>query len=392
MEQEEIIRKLNKLETDQQKERSRFAVMQKQLTGLEKGVADNHNIIVALESELTQLKTHVKRYDQLDSTLTKIRTDLSKAIENIERQRADQDREVEKLRLTDLETLNKALADFRKAFKSIKEIEKSSAENNEKVSHLDKTFNQLTKKVNSFAQMREEDQQGLKVLEETMRQDSKRITALQTETIAIRKRNDEHNDQIDLEKDNIRKLEVRLTEFQQGENDRRQTFNSAIEKLNLQQMEKDRLWKEWQSRFEMISSTSKTFEDQAKLLDETFRNLKKAQSAFEEINQRLDRRLNEVTEMQRLTDERIRQEWQGFKGDDQKRWTTYTLGQEELQREINRQLDKSQTRIMELEDLTSEVKEMMVLAADENKKRYQTLIDMSNEWLESNERTFGRHK
>ena len=86
------------------------------------------------------------------------------------------------------------------------------------------------------------------------------------------------------------------------------------------------------------------------------------------------------------------QEWQGFKGDDQKRWTTYTLGQEELQREINRQLDKSQTRIMELEDLTTEVKEMMVLIADENKKRYQTLIDMSNEWLESNERAFGRHK
>jgi exonuclease VII large subunit len=120
--------------------------------------------------------------------------------------------------------------------------------------------------------------------------------------------------------------------------------------------------------------------------------LKKAQTSFEEINQRLDRRLNEVTEMQRLTDERIRQEWQGFKGDDQKRWTTYTLGQEELQREINRQLDKSQTRIMELEDLTTEVKEMMVLIADENKKRYQTLIDMSNEWLESNERAFGRHK
>ena len=47
---------------------------------------------------------------------------------------------------------------------------------------------------------------------------------------------------------------------------------------------------------------------------------------------------------------------------------------------------------MELEDLTTEVKEMMVLIVDENKKRYQTLIDMSNEWLESNEMAFGRHK
>ncbi len=392
MEQEEIIRKLNKLETDQQKERSKIAVMQKQLTGLENSIAENHSSIAELSGEITQLKTHMKRFDQLDNTLTKLRTDLSKAIENIEKQRADHDREVEKLRLGDLETLNKAVADFRKAIKSVKEIEKTVAEKNEKESHQDKAFNQLEKRLNSFTQIREEDQQNLKVIQETLRQDSKRITALQSETTAIRKRTDEHNDQIDLENDNIRKLEVRLNEFQQGENDRRQTFNAAIEKLNLQQVERDRLWKEWQLRFEAIDASSKTFEDQTKLLDETFRNLKKAQTSFEEINQRLDRRLNEVTEMQRLTDERIRQEWQGFKGDDQKRWTTYTLGQEELQREINRQLDKSQTRIMELEDLTTEVKEMIVLIADENKKRYQTLIDMSNEWLESNERAFGRHK
>jgi chromosome segregation ATPase len=392
MEQEEIIRKLNKLENDQQKERSKIAVMQKQLTSVENNIAEDHSSVAELSSEITQLKTHMKRFDQLDNILTKLRTDLSKAIENIEKQRADHDREVEKLRLGDLETINKTVSDFRKTAKSVKEIEKVQADRNDKEVQQDKNINLLDKRISTFSQIKEEFQQSSKVLEETIRQDAKRITALQTETIAIRKRTDEHNDQIDLENDNIRKLEVRLNEFQQGENDRRQTFNAAIEKLNLQQVEKDRLWKEWQSRFEAIDISSKTFEDQTKLLDESFRNLKKAQTSFEEINQRLDRRLNEVTEMQRLTDERIRQEWQGFKGDDQKRWTTYTLGQEELQREINRQLDKSQTRIMELEDLTTEVKEMMVLIVDENKKRYQTLIDMSNEWLESNERAFGRHK
>jgi len=392
MEQEEIIRKLNKLEADQQKERSKSAVLQKQLTGLENSFAENHGLIIELSGEITQLKTHMKRFDQLDNTLTKIRTDLSKAIENIEKQRADHDREVEKLRMGDLETINKTVADFRKAFQSVKEIENGYAERNEQESHQDKVINQLEKKLNAFSQVRQEDQQVLKVLEETLRQDSKRVLALQSETTTLRKRSDEHNDQIDLENDNIRKLEIRLNEFQQGENDRRQAFNDVVEKQNLQQLDRDRLWKDWQSRFEAIDASSKSFEEQTRLMDETFRNLKKAQSSFEEINQRLDRRLNEVTEMQRLTDERIRQEWQGFKGDDQKRWTTYTLGQEELQREINRQLDKSQTRIMELEDLTTEVKEMMILMADENKKKYQKLIDMSNEWLESNERAFGRHK
>ena len=392
MEQEEILRKLNKLETDQQKERSKIAVMQKQLTGLENSIAEDHSLISQLSSDFTTLKTHMKRFDQLDTTLTKLRADLSKAIENVEKQRADHDREVEKLRLGDLETLNKSVADFKKALKSVKEMEKTLSERSDIESNRDKTFKQLERKLNSFTQIREEDQQNLKVIQESIRQDSKKIIALQSESSATRKRTDEHADQIDLENENIRKLEARFIEFQQGENDRKQVIQTAIEKLNIQQVEKDRLWKEWQMRFDTIDTASKTFEDQTKSLDETFRSLKKAQTSFEEINQRLDRRLNEVTEMQRLTDERIRNEWQGFKGDDQKRWSTFTLGQEELQREINRQLDKSQTRIMELEDLTTEVKEMMVLIADENKKRYQTLIDLSNEWLEANERAFGRHK
>lgn len=392
MEQEEIIRKLNKLETDQQEDRSRLAVMQRQLTGVENAVTENQGTFTALAEEISELKAHMKRFDQLDVALTKIRTDLSKAIENIEKQRTDRDREVEKLRLGDIETLNKAVVDFRKGLKTVKEMEKAIAEKKEQDAHKDKAFNQMEKQVNSFSQLREEDQQSLKVIQETLRQEAKKITPLQTEISQIRARMAEQHDQIDLENDNLRKLEVRLNDFLQGESDRKQAFNAAIEKQNLSQVERDRVWKEWQDRFDSIDLSSKTIEDQAKAFDETFRNLKKAQTSFEEINQRLDRRMNEVTEMQRLTDERIRQEWQGFKGDDQKRWTTYTLGQEELQRELNRQLDKNQTRVMELEDLTQEVKEMMVLIADENKKRYQKIIDMSNEWLESNERVLGRHK
>jgi hypothetical protein len=58
-----------------------------------------------------------------------------------------------------------------------------------------------------------------------------------------------------------------------------------------------------------------------------------AQEAFEEITQRFDRRINEITEMQRLTEDRFRQEWVSFKADDQKRWTNYSLVQEEQQRE-----------------------------------------------------------
>jgi hypothetical protein len=72
------------------------------------------------------------------------------------------------------------------------------------------------------------------------------------------------------------------------------------------------------------------------------RAVKRSQDSFDEITQKFERRINEITEMSRINEDRFRQEWGGFKNDDQKRWTNYSLSQEEQFREIQRQLEKYQ--------------------------------------------------
>ena len=56
-------------------------------------------------------------------------------------------------------------------------------------------------------------------------------------------------------------------------------------------------------------------------LEETQRAVKRSQDSFDDINRRLERRINEITEIQRLAEDRFRQEWVTFRADDQKRWT-----------------------------------------------------------------------
>ena len=47
---------------------------------------------------------------------------------------------------------------------------------------------------------------------------------------------------------------------------------------------------------------------------------KRAQDVHEELNLRLERRINEITEMQRLAEDRFRQERVSFKADEAKRF------------------------------------------------------------------------
>ena len=169
----------------------------------------------------------------------------------------------------------------------------------------------------------------------------------------MRKRLDEQRGKVDLVSDGMRKVDARINDLQAAETERRQAQTAFVDKQNMAYMERERIWKDWQGRFEVIERQAAGLDAQLQALDTTNRSVKRAQEAFEEITQRFERRINEITEMQRLTEERFRQEWVAFRADDQKRWTNYSLVQEEQQRELSRQFERFSERITPLEDVAA---------------------------------------
>ena len=93
--------------------------------------------------------------------------------------------------------------------------------------------------------------------------------------------------------------------------------------------------------------------------------------------------------MQRLTEERFRQEWVNFKADDQKRWTNYTLAQEEQHRETFRLTDKQSERLIVLEDSVQELRDSIHVIIEDTQVRLQGLLGISHQWLDEYERTHG---
>jgi hypothetical protein len=238
--------------------------------------------------------------------------------------------------------------------------------------------------------MDEEYRRSQKLLEEGQRQDTKRIADLQGEVAAIRKRLDEQRGKVDLVSDGMRKIDVRIGEIQSAETERRQAQTAFIDRQNMSNLERERVWRDWQTRFEVIERQAAGLDVQLQSLDATHRAVKRAQEAFEEITQRFDRRINEITEMERLTEERFRQEWVGFRADDQKRWTSYSLVQEEQQREMTRQFERFNERVSQLEDILQDVQDLAQLINVESQKRLQNLLAMAHAWVEESDRAFGR--
>jgi len=390
MELEQIIKRLDWLDNERRKDATTISSLREQVSGQEGLITQLNQQIRDLTSEVARLSTTLNRFDQMDNAIAMQRVDLTRMIEAAEKQRADRERELDVIRRGDLESFNKAVAELRKGLEPIPDIKKNVQARIEEELRLSKMISELTVKMNESRRQEEDYQRAQRLLDEAQRQSSKRLVDMQGELSSLRKRVDEQRGKIDLNSDSVRKLEVRFSEIQASENERRQTVTAFIEKQSLAQVERDRTWKEWQTRFDTIEKTRFNLDDQLQALDSTQRSIKRSQDVLDEVTQRFERRINEITEMQRLVEDRFRQEWVAFKADDQKRWTNYSLAHEEQQRESTRQFDKLSERLTPIEDVIQEMQENLRLANEETRRQLQSLLAFSQQMLENYDRNMGK--
>jgi uncharacterized protein YoxC len=174
--------------------------------------------------------------------------------------------------------------------------------------------------------------------------------------------------------------------------ERRETLEAFLEKQAVAQVERDRVWKDWETRFNAVELKTQDVEANLQTLDATHRAVKRTQQTVEEVAQKVERRINEITEIQRLSEERFRQEWVTFKADDQKRWTNYTLTLEEQRNESQRQNEKLAERVTQLEDTIQEIQDMVQSISEQSEKRLQSLLALAHDWVSTYEKTIARSR
>jgi len=94
--------------------------------------------------------------------------------------------------------------------------------------------------------------------------------------------------------------------------------------------------------------------------------------------------------VQRLAEERFRQEWVTFKADDQKRWTNYTLTVDEQRSDTLRQFDKVADKVTTIEDELQELQDLTAQMVEQTEKRLGALLSAYHEAVTGFERSVGR--
>ena len=391
MEFEQIIKRLEWLDKQQRENQDVLTTLDGRLSSFETTVNAVSKQIKTLNKQITEITPTAKRLDQFDTMLTRQRNDFVKMIEENEKVHTRAEGEITKRLQTELTEINKAIANL-KTTTNLTEIKKQIKERADEMQRVLNNVSDLKFRVEEVVRTKDDVAHSLKAVEETRKNDLKRVADVQGEVTALRKRIDESRDKSTITADGLRNIENRFTDLIASELERKQAQNAFLEQQAIAQIDRDRAWKEWKEKYESFQKEAANLDVHIQSLDEALRGAKKAQETYLELNTKLERRINEVTEMQRLAEDRLRQEWVSFKTDDQKRWTGYSLSSEESFRDIRKDIQKAEGRFTPLDDALQVLQDQMHQTTDTTEKELQELMNVVHEWMTSYQRIMGHGK
>lgn len=371
------------LDEERRRDKATIARLQEQMTSQQDTIDALNRRLNSLESDQTVIQSQVDSQKRgMDSdVLEQIRAEVRTMVEQQETKRLMAERETEKRNEIAREGIMRPLRDMTERLNNIENqlvelpgFQLERERTGEAVASVQQRIEDLYTKL-------EEPERRIAYLEEQRRQDARRLTELQSEVPEIQKQIDTVRPKLELIEELALRNERKVNETQMAESERRDQMQQFIDQQTLMNQQRDQQVNALMDKFGEQDSAMQRNLERFEQWAETHRAMKRVIDDFERISDRLERRINEVAEMQRLSEERFRQEWNDWRGEDQKRFKQFTIANDEVWRSHDKEFERHVQRVHEIEALIPPLRESLQrlwnlerARAELYRERYQALL------------------
>ncbi len=380
MENEQLEKRVKWLDDERRKDKTIISELENRLLNLEEKLDAIDKQTRDYDSDITRLRTSVTRVDDFEADLGALRVDRKKELKELEKLAKSWIADAKKDLRAQLQGIEAQQKKQLEEIKKIKDLEKDMITRVEEENRFNASLREMENSYDDIKKGYEEYQRVSKAAKQDRQKEIKRVADIQAEQSALRKRVDEVRGLLDLVNSDYQKVKGRIQEMESTRRELKKEQENFLEQTNLKSTERETTWKNWMTRFEIIEKQAQDLDDQMAKLDTTHRGIKRMQDELKDLSSLLDRRVNEITEMQRLADEKFRAEWGTFTADNQKRWTNYTLSQNEKSKLIERQYKEGEDRITVLEDSLQDIEDQMAQISKYTENQLQGLLSLMRDW------------
>jgi chromosome segregation ATPase len=348
MENNQTERMVAWLDEERRKDKALIAKLEERSSTQAALLEEQARRIHSLDSELAAMRGTQLSIGTFDESIGRLRTEFLEALEQTQTRREKVDEDLKRLREMDREAMTKALEGHQQDL--INRLERELQPRRAEVDRFSRIAQDLQNFADNLSKRMEDFERTLAFLEEQRRQDTRRISDINSELLELAKRMEEQAAKSALLEELSRRNERAVEELSGALLELKQERKQWMEQSALAEHQREQVMNDMMRRIDAFGEQMAGYGKQVEGWSDTHRTMKKYVDDFGRLTDRVERRLNEVTELQRLSEDRFRQEWEEFLQDDQKRWRQFTLNNEEAWRTNDKQTDDMLAQIARLSE------------------------------------------
>ncbi len=346
----QVAKMIEWLDEERRRDKTIIAQLEEHITQQEETIGGLTRRLNGVESDQSATRGTIFASIREGEMMDHIRGTIQTIVDEVETRRLNAEREAQRRDDSTREGLAKAMQDTTARIDKIEETAEEMGAARVERDRFASAMGALQQRVEDVAKKLEDPERRITFLEEQRRQDARRLSEAQSELPDLQRDLDGQKAKLALLEDMSLRNEKKLLEVQNTERDRREQIQQFVEQQTLFVQQRDQRVDELTHNFAHYDEEMRRNLERFETWAETYRLMKKALEDFERVGERLERRINEVAETQRLSEERFRQEWNSWNDDDQKRWKQFTLTNDESWRLHDKEYDQFRAKVTGIDE------------------------------------------
>jgi hypothetical protein len=313
------------LDEEHRRDREELARLDQRLQNMAIEKQEQSRRIQDLESRLASTQAQLTKFTQLEQALQQLKGEVVVLLDKQVEARLTAEREIERARISDREALGRGIAEIRKELTRLGRVEEELVARQAEDQRLGEMALAQRVAINNVTKDLDERTRSLPYMIEQRAVDNKRIAQIQGENTELLKRTEATAARITVTEERQQRQEKDLQKLQPIPEQLYQDQKAFIETQKLSDVERDRQMGIWQQ----------TIEEQKTLIEKQIVRLRdfearheqagRALKAIEEFQTSLLRDQKQVSELQRLAEERQRKELADWQSENEQRWKKESL-------------------------------------------------------------------
>lgn len=356
------------LDDERRKDKSTINTLEERLALQSEQMETLQRRLGGLESDQSMLRQQSLPVQRETDILDQVRSEMRTLLEQSETRRLAAEREAERLRTLDREGILRSVSAMtdqlnktQKQAGTLPDVKQESARLSDQIIAMQQRVEDLLKRF-------DEPERRISLVEEQRRQEQRRLSQLESDYQDLKKNQDNVRGKLPLVEDLAIRIERRVQEIQNSEGQRRSEQQNFHDQQMLLVQQRDTEINNLLKRFSDQDSEFGKNMERLEQWSQTHREMRRIIDDFERIGDRLERRFAEVSELQRLSEERFRTEWNTYKDDETKKWKQMTLSSDEIWRNHDREFELYTRKLNELDQaippLLEQLKRLWTLQRD----------------------------